>query len=956
MASTPERGSDRQSKPPGAPEGARGGTPAHSEVEHFMLLSKAFRNAARAPRPSPKSAAPAAERPARARTSYVVNRRGEQVPVRFDRITERNEDLRSNPDYGAELVSIDSPSITAQVVSRFRNGMSTRELDAETSAICIQLATHHSDYEWLAARIHISDLHKRTPASLRAMVELILGAAPDRDTVRLSDEFVACVTRGAERIEARLAPERDYALRFFGYQTIARSYLLRPLTRREESTLLDTQIMERPQHLYMRMAIGLFVCQPDRKGHLAPDDVFAQRLEAAFELYDALSLQRVSHATPTIINSATRTPQLSSCFQVATGDDMDALYDSVKSMALISKWSGGISLWLHNVRAEGALIKGTGGLSSGVKRYAKVLNDVQLHANQGGNRKGAFAIYLSVDHADIIAFLTNARPKGEESLKEVRSADLKYAIWVPDLFMEALEAQLADNAKPAGVPRDPAAGDWYLFSPDEAPGLHLVWGEEYRTLYAQYVSEKRYRRKVKAGDIVAEAYRTWAMAGVPYVLFKDHVNRKSNMKNVAPICSSNLCAEILIPSWSNFDAPTFNRFHPENVGGEYGVCNLAALCLESFLVASAAEGPGDKRQDLRGSVALDYKAIIDAAALLARALNRVIDLNYYPSDECGRSNRRHRPIGIGIMGLADVFARLKLAYGSPEALRVARAIAACVYYGALCESARLAGREGSYASFEGSPVSQGRLQPDLWAEQGHLAAGWAEEIAGTTGGAIGPEGWPALRGRVRQGVRNAYVTAYMPTATTSNIVGQNECFEPFTSNMYVRKTLAGEFFVVNRHLMAELGELGLWDDQMRREVLAAAGSVQGISRIPSDVQRRYRTAREIHPSLIVRTAAAMGPFICQSMSMNLMLDSPNLPKILRFLMEGWKAGLKCGLYYLHTKPKAGTQKTSVRATPGSGAISPAKPPIAPSVAFGDAAGEVAGELCTDRDGCTSCAL
>lgn len=818
----------------------------------------------------------------------MVDRSGRRVAVRFDRITERNAELMSNPAYGPELAAIDSPAVTLLVIARFRSGMTTRELDAVTAAVCTQLAARHSDYEWLAARLLVSNLHKglpRAPVCLRASAEASTVAA-----------------RAAGRIAARLDLGRDYRLRYFGFRTLAASYLEKAAGEPAES----------PQHLYMRIALGIFVCQPDGLGHAAPEEVFVARLGDAFLLYDALSLQRVSHATPTMLNAATAVPQMSSCFQVATGDDLPSLFDTLKTLALVSKWSGGASIWLHNVRAENSLIRGTGGRASGLKRYVKLLNDAQLYVDQGGKRPGAFAVYLSVDHDDIFTLLANARPKGEEALQGLNAPDLKYALWVPDLFMEALEAQIANAERVrAGGPDDPAAGDWHLFSPDEAPGLHLACGEAYRRLYAAHVAARRSRRCVKAGDVIAAAFRTWTQAGVPYVLYKDHINLKSNLRHVAPICSSNLCCEITIPSWSDADAAAFAGFHPGNGAGEFGVCNLAAVCLESFILENG--GPAGQ-----GVAGLDYAGIAAAAALEVRALNRVIDLNFYPSEECRRSNQRHRPVGVGLMGLADVLARLRLPYGSAEACGVARAVAASLYYGALGESARLAAEEGAHPSFAGSPLSEGLLQPDLWVEAGHLAPGWEAEVERLTGGAVSAAGWADLRRRARGGVRNAYVTAYMPTATTGGIVGQNECFEPFTSNLYTRQTLAGEFLVSNRHLMAELTALGLWDDQMRREVLAAAGSVQAVGRVPPDVRRRYLTARELHPSLTIRTAAAMAPFVCQSMSMNLFLEEPNLPRILRFLFEGWRAGLKTGLYYCHTQPATGAQKG-----PAPGAALPA---------------------------------
>jgi ribonucleoside-diphosphate reductase alpha subunit len=848
--------------------------------------------------------------------SYVVDRHGAQVPVRFDQITARNEELCSDSRYGPELASLDCPTITAMVVSRFRPGMTTRELDAETAALCTQLATHHSDYERLAARIFISDLHKRTPAALTAMAADIHRAAAGAS--RLSPALRAVLALAGEAVDAALVHDRDFRLRFFGYQTMAGSYLIRPAVRDVDSTLLDDQLAERPQHLYMRIALGVFAVPTPAEfrtlgsieGSARQRDRVMASLPAAFEFYHALSTQRVSNATPTMLNSGTVVPQLSSCFQYGTADDLRQLFKSVKDVALTSKWSGGVSIWLHGVRAEGAVIRSTNGRSSGIKRYVKILNDTQMYVDQGGKRPGAFAVYLGVDHADIHTFLRIARLKGEEANKGLSAPDLKYALWVPDLFMEALEAQIAAEAKPGASEGSEnksraTAGDWHLFSPDEAPGLHLAYGNEYRALYAKYVAEGRYRRVVKAKDVVLEAFETWSQVGTPYVMYKDAINRCSNLANVAPICSGNLCSEVLMPSWSRHDAPEFARFHPGNAaGGETGVCNLAAICLESFLRVP----PGTPR----GAVELDWAGIAAAARLEVRALNRVIDQTAYPTEDGRRSNVRHRPIGIGIMGLADVLARLKLSYGSPEALSVARGIAAVIYHAAVAESAALARADGPYETFPGSPISAGRLQPDLWVASDKLGAGWEEQVEIDTGGYLTPKHWSELRVAAAAGVRNCYVTAYMPTATTSNIVGQNESFEPFTANIYTRKTLAGEFIVVNRHLMAELGELGLWNDEMRRAVLAAQGSVQGIAAIPFEIRRRYRTARELHQTFILRTAAAMAPFICQSMSMNAFFNAPDLPKILRFLLEGWRMGLKTGMYYCHTRPAAGSQMTSVQ--------------------------------------------
>jgi ribonucleoside-diphosphate reductase alpha subunit len=906
--------------------------------------------------------------------------------------------------------------------------MTTRELDSETAAICIQRSTHHPDYEALAARIYVSDLHKRTALSPLALMR---AAATARTPMRYAEEYCAILERlGDPALAAFLDPARDFNFRYFGYQTLTRGYLMRPGGRLQESSLLDEGVMERPQHLYARVALGVFVGQPGRDGHRLDDDAFAACLRDAKEYYDALSCQLISNATPTMLNSGTPVPQLSSCFQLATGDDLPELADTLKSAMLTSKWSGGLSVWLHNVRAEGAPIVSTGGRSTGIKRYVRILNDAQNYVDQGGNRPGAFAVYLSVDHADVFEMLSNGRLKGAP--EELKAADLKYGLWVPDRFMAALRAQLANDARVArGGRNDPTAGDWYLFCPKRAPGLYLVYDDRvrgtraYSELYDRYVAEKRYSRRVKAGDIIAEAFKMWQQNGTPYVLYKDNCNAKSNMINVAIICSSNLCVEILIPSWSKFDALEFARlFHPGNAGGgETGVCNLASVCLSSHVGNGPSPGPQaaamieaprpaalmieaptpaavmppmieapkpaapmppmdeasktaarmpfmikvpivDEKivAGSRGAAwvrpRIEWARLERTAGLGARALNKVIDINSYPTEEGARSNRRHRPIGLGIMGAADVLARLRLAYSSPAARGVMRGIAATIYYGALCESAAAAERDGPYATFKGSPASQGLLQPDLWVRASDLAAEWEAEVERLTEGFLTPAKWAALRARImKTGLRNAYVTAYMPTASSASIVGQNEGLEPYTSQIYVRRTQGGEFFVVNAHLIAELEEAGIWSDSLRREILAAGGSVKNIEHIPAEIRARYLTAREIHPTRIIQMTAAVAPFVDQSISMNMYTAEPSLPKILRFLLEGHAAGLKTGMYYCHTAPATGSQKTSLRVSrrrkAGAGASAPparqrasAQPDVTPDAA--------AGASCSLKHGCTSC--
>lgn len=702
----------------------------------------------------------------------------------------------------------------------------------------VGLSSRDPKYEYMAAELFISSLEDGT-------------STMERKIERRSDAFL--VKQSKFSIPAETKKERNKLFKYFGIQTLARSYLIND---------------ETPQELYLRVAITLF----ENK-----DDVM--------RYYDALSHHRISNATPIMLNCGTNMQQLSSCFQLGTADDLCSLFDTIKSVGMISKWSGGVSVWLHGIRGEGSLIKSTGGICSGTKHFVKLLNSTKLYVNQGGNRKGAVAVYMAVDHSDILTFIGQSLVNGDAALTNVSAPDITYALWVSDLFMKKLYEQLTQ-------PNNPEAGDWYIFCPSKAPGLSEVYGDEYEKLYDRYVAEGKYERKIKTRAVVEAAFKSWNQAGVPYVLFKDAINKKSNMKNVAPIQSSNLCCEITIPSWTGHEAERFGKFHPDNTaGGEIGVCNLAAICLESFV-------------DTTGVV--DWNSIIEDAGLQCNALNRVIDINQYPDPDGERSNKRHRPIGIGIIGLADLLAIKKQVYGSPEALATAQAIAAVIYYGALKMSCYLARRDGAYGSYEGSPMSQGKLQPDLWGEDREV---WELAVENTTGKALTRQHWADLRAEIAQfGIRNAYLIAYMPTATTSNVVGQNECFEPFTSNIYTRKTLAGQFTIANKHLVRELSNLGLWSDKMCSDIINLGGSVQKIDSIPQEVRDRYKTVRELGPGAILNMCRIMAPFICQSMSMNLFLEEPSLPKILSFLVSGWKKGLKTGMYYCHTQPASGSQK------------------------------------------------
>ena len=818
----------------------------------------------------------------------VIKRSGRVEAVDFNEITKRNQELCSNK-YGKQLV-VDCEVITEEVRQRFKNNITTRELDAETAGLCAARIAQNLDYDWLTSRIHINDLHKRTSPSLLETIKHL----KKNSACRLSEEYIMIVERIENNVLSKLVLyqcidfNRDYKFKWFGYQTLSRSYLMKDNPSILKSTLLSNYYLERPQHLYMRIALGIFMCNDST----ASDALFHARLLQALKYYKALSRHQISNATPTILNVGTNIPQLSSCFQISVGDDIESLYQGLLESAKISKYAGGISIWLHNIRAAGTLIKSTGGLSTGFKHYIKILNESQIYVNQGGNRPGATAIYLSVDHADIMTFISIGRIKGEESSTKWASPDLKYALWIPDLFIKKLIEQI----KTPG-----SGGDWHLFNPVDAPGLYLKYGEEYEKLYNQYVAEGRYSKIIKAGDIIFEAFKNWQQVGNPYVMFKDAINHKSNLKHVAPICSSNLCCEITIPSWSNFDVPTFAQFNKDNNWGETGVCIIGAICLESFVIDGV----------------INYKKIAKAAKMQTIALNKVIDLNYYPTPECRNSSQRHRPIGIGIMGLANVFASMKILYNSQRACEIARSIAATIYYAAIKQSHKLALIDGPFQSFKGSPISQGKLQPDLWCEFPSQTdinlTNWEEKVEKTTGGYLTKSKWNKLRLVVKDGIRNAYLTAYMPTATTSNIIGQNESFEPFTSNIYVRKTLAGDFMIVNPYLIDDLTKLGLWSSQIYEDIILAGGSIQHISNIPESIKEQYLTARELPQSSIIDIAASMAPFICQSMSMNLFLQEPNLKTIISFIIAGWKAGLKTGMYYCHTKAAASSQKTSANA-------------------------------------------
>lgn len=786
--------------------------------------------------------------------SYVIDRHGQRVNVQFDRITSRIQTLCNDEYYGASLDVIDPIKITQNVVMKFSSGISTKELDQLAIDDCTEHISHNEQYDFLAARLAITGfIHKETSPCIKEATNALLTDGYDE----FSDEYVQIVNKYYDQINHVIDHKRDFKFKYFGYKTILK-YLKK-----------SKKFIERPQHAYMRVAISLFCGTSDQKGHLNGD--LTEQLEQAFEFYDGLSRHYYSCASPIVLNGGTKVQQLSSCFLLPTGDDLSTLMDTHKDCAMISKWAGGIGVWLSSIRAEGAKI-GSNGIASGIKHYVKMMNELQLYVNQRGLRPGAFAMYLEPWHADIFTFL-EVLPRTHNIT--FNASDLKYALWIPDNFMRALSSP---------------NGSYYLFSPDECPGLYNTHGQEFENNYNKYVEkglsgQLRTFREVKALEIFKAFYETVTQVGTPYVGFKDTVNKLSNMKNVATICSSNLCSEITIPSWTAHDAELFGQTEKES---EYGCCNLGAICLPSFV----RDGK------------VDYLGIIENTKKVVRALDNVIDLNYYPAEPAKRSNFRHRPIGIGVMGLADVFQELRVVFGSPEARAIDQAISACVYYGAMLESTNIAEIKGSYPSYtfkNGAPALHGILQPDMQVQYGYLKPNWEQLLGETTEGVLTSSDWTMLRSRTSSGLlRNSYVTAYMPTASTANIVGCNEASEPYTSNIYKRSSNTGEFMITNKYLIKELETLGLWNDRTRKSIMIKRGSVQHLN-IPEHVKKMFKTSWEIDQRAIIVHAQARGAFICQTQSMNLFHKELTMQNLLTYLMLGWKLGLKTGCYYNHTQ-------------------------------------------------------
>jgi len=742
---------------------------------------------------------------------FVVKRDGRKEPVMFDKITARIKKLcyDLNP-------LVDPVRVAMRVIEGLYDGVTTSELDNLAAEIAATMTTTHPDYAQLAARISVSNLHKNTKKSFSdTMTDLYNYVNPrtGKDAPLLSDEVYEIIQKHKDVLDSSIIYNRDFGYDFFGFKTLERSYLLK----------LNGEIVERPQHMLMRVSVGIHM-----------DDI-----DNVLSTYELMSKRFFTHATPTLFNSGTPKPQMSSCFLLAMQDDsIDGIYDTLKQTAKISQSAGGIGLSIHNVRATGSYIAGTNGTSNGIVPMLRVYNDTARYVDQGGGkRKGSFAIYVEPWHADIFDFLDLKKNHGKE---EMRARDLFYAMWTPDLFMKRVEAD----------------AEWTLMCPNECPGLFNCHSEEFEALYTKYESEGKGRKTIRARELWEKILESQIETGTPYMLYKDAANRKSNQKNLGTIRSSNLCTEIM-----EYTSPD-----------EVAVCNLASIALPMFIKDGA----------------FDHDELFRVTKQVTKNLNRVIDRNYYPVPEAENSNMRHRPVGLGVQGLADAFIKLRLPFTSQEAKDLNQDIFETLYFAAVTASMEEAEKDGPYSSYKGSPISKGEFQHNLWGIKD-------EELSGRWD-------WAALRKQVKKhGVRNSLLVAPMPTASTSQILGNNECFEPYTSNIYTRRVLSGEFIVVNKHLLEDLVELGLWTEDMKQELMRANGSVQHIEGIPADIKELYKTVWEMSMKDIIDMSRHRGYFIDQSQSLNLFMEGATMAKLTSMHFYAWKSGLKTGMYYLRTK-------------------------------------------------------
>jgi len=767
-------------------------------------------------------------------TLRVTKRNGTLQSVSYDKIVARIASIAAETPAGKNPLTHVNPVLVAQkVISQIYDKIETSKLDEQTSLVAIEMVTTHPEYGELAGRIVVSNHQKKTYSDVISVFRELREMYDDNDKPApiLSEETMAVAEEYSEQIREAIQDDRDFLIDYFGFKTLERAYLLKNKGR----------ILERPQHMWMRVAIGVHGWDIDR----------------VIQTYHDLSTKKYTHATPTLFNAATVHPQMSSCFLVSMKDDsIDGIYKTAHECALISKWGGGIGIHIHNIRAKGSYIRGTSGTSNGIVPMLRVFNATARYCDQGGGRrKGSFAVYMEPWHRDIEDFL---RLKINHGNEEERARDLFYALWIPDLFMKRVQEN----------------GNWTLFCPDRARGLADTYGDRFEELYTSYEAdaEEYGGRAVSAQKLWFQILQSQVETGTPYLLYKDAANGKSNQKNLGTIKSSNLCTEII-----EYSSPD-----------ETAVCNLASLNLQAYI--------GEDNM-------FDFLTLRETTRRLVRNLDRVIDRNFYPTDATRRSNMRHRPVGIGVQGLADVFARLGYAYESTEARALNREIFAHIYYAAVEASADLVQEDGlpTYESFEGSPTSEGILQPDMW----------AGVVADTD---VPDLDWMALREKVKKGMRNSLLVAPMPTASTSQILGNNESFEPFTTNIYTRRTLAGEFVVVNQYLVNELIKLSLWNTEMKNRIVSQRGSIRDISEIPEHIRERFKTVWEMSQKSMIDMAADRGAYICQSQSLNLYSADPTFRRLSSMHFYAWRRGLKTGQYYLRTKPVADAQQVTIAPT------------------------------------------
>ncbi len=789
---------------------------------------------------------------------YVIKRNGKQESVKFDKVTARIEKL----SYSLNPL-VDIFEVAKKTIEGIYEGVPTTELDNLAAETAASLTIKHPDYALLASRIAISNLHKNTLKSFSETMRKLhqyTNEAIGKKMPMIADDVMQIIEENAELLDSTIIYDRDFGFDYFGFKTLEKAYLLR----------IDGKIAERPQHMYMRVAVG----------------IHKNDIESAIKTYHLMSERWFTHATPTLFNAGTPKPQMSSCFLLTMKEDsIDGIYDTLKQTAKISQSAGGIGLAIHNIRASGSYIGGTNGTSNGLIPMLRVFNDTARYVDQGGGkRKGAFAIYLEPWHADVFEFLDLRKNHGKE---EIRARDLFYALWVPDLFMKRVEEN----------------GNWSLFCPNEAPGLSDSYGEAFEKLYEDYEAKGKARKTVKAQDLWFAILDAQIETGNPYLLYKDAANRKSNQQNLGTIKSSNLCTEII-----QYTSPD-----------EVAVCNLASIALPRFVINGQ----------------FDQQKLYEVTYEITKNLNKIIDNNFYPIEEARNSNFKHRPIGLGVQGLADVFILLRLPFESDLAKLLNKNIFETIYFAAMTASKDLAIAKGAYETFPGSPLSKGLFQFDLWGVQ--PSNRWD---------------WEALRAEVKEhGVRNSLLVAPMPTASTSQILGNNECFEPYTSNIYTRRVLSGEFIIVNKHLLKDLIQLGLWNNNMKNQIIAANGSIQNIPEIPAHIKELYKTVWEIKQRNLIDMAADRGAYICQSQSLNLFVDTPTNGKLTSMHFYAWKKGLKTGMYYLRTQAASQAVQFTVEKQ-----VSSAMEPVIPSATSDAVTSDpiLNGGTCSMEEGCVIC--